>query len=149
MADNDLLADRLALADLVTEYALAVDQRRIDDVVALFTENGRLAIYTGSPGDGPPRQERLGHEAIAKAMRVLNAFDTTTHFVGQHTAVVDGDRAEGTTYCLAHHLRGEAPDRTVFIMSIRYLDRFVRTADGWRLQERVLAVDWEETRTLA
>jgi hypothetical protein len=148
VAPNDVLADRLAIADLVTDYARAVDRRRIDDVVAMFTENGRLAIFDGSSGDAPPRQERLGREAIAKAMRVLGAFDTTTHFVGQHTATIDGDRAEGETYCLAHHLRGAPPERTVMIMSIRYLDRFVRTAGGWRIEDRVLVVDWEETRTL-
>ena len=35
------------------------------------------------------------------------------------------------------------------LMSIRYLDQFARTPEGWRISERVLAVDWTETRRVA
>ena len=36
--------DRLALADLVHLYASAVDDRRFDDVVELFTETAELRL---------------------------------------------------------------------------------------------------------
>jgi len=38
------VADRLALADLVHLYAAAVDDRRFDDVVELFTETAELHL---------------------------------------------------------------------------------------------------------
>ena len=142
-------SDREALADLMAAYAHAVDRRQIDDIVALFTDTGRLAIYDGQPGSAPPRTERFGRPAIATAMAVLDRFDTTTHFLGQQQVSIEGDRAHGETYCLAHHLSGAPPDRTVMVMSIRYLDQFARTPEGWRISERVLAVDWTETRRVA
>lgn len=37
-------ADRLALADLVHLYASAVDDRRFDDVVELFTRTAELRL---------------------------------------------------------------------------------------------------------
>jgi hypothetical protein len=32
------------------------------------------------------------------------------------------------------------------VMSIRYLDRFVRTDAGWRFSQRRLLIDWTDTR---
>ena len=38
------VADRLALTDLVHRYAAAVDDRRFDDVVELFTSTAELVL---------------------------------------------------------------------------------------------------------
>ena len=38
------VADRLALTDLVHLYAAAVDDRRFDDVVELFTDTAELRL---------------------------------------------------------------------------------------------------------
>jgi len=147
--DQGLLADRLALADLAAAYARAADRRDPEGSAATFTEDGLLAIYHGQPGAEPPTMERRGREAIAKAMVGLNRYTETTHLVGQQLVQIEGDRATGETYCLAHHLSGEGSQRIIYIMSIRYLDVFARTAEGWRIAERRLAVDWTETRSVA
>jgi hypothetical protein len=34
----------------------------------------------------------------------LNRYETTTHFNGQSTVTIDGDRAMGASYAIAHHL---------------------------------------------
>ena len=34
----------------------------------------------------------------------LNQYAATMHFNGQSTIYLDGDRATGESYCLAHHL---------------------------------------------
>jgi hypothetical protein len=47
--------------------------------------------------------------------------------VSQSTVSLDGDRATGESYCLAHHLSAaEDGQRTMMIASIRYLDAHPR-----------------------
>jgi hypothetical protein len=59
---------------------------------------------------------------------------------------VDGHQATGETYCLAHHLSADA-GRTLIIATVRYLDEFVRGANGWLFAARTVLVDWTETRS--
>ena len=74
----------------------------------------------------------------------------TTHFNGQSTVVIDGDRAAGESYCLAHHLVvGEDGERTMMVAALRYLDEFVKQDGVWLFAERRLKVDWAETRPSA
>ena len=65
---------------------------------------------------------------------------------GQSTVTVDGDRATGETYCLAHHLWTEEGRRTLMVMSIRYHDTFVRQGGRWFFAERRLITDWVDRR---
>jgi SnoaL-like domain len=68
----------------------------------------------------------------------------------QSTLSLDGDRATGDGYCLAHHLSvGEDGRRTMMIASIRYLDELVKQDGQWLFAERRLMVDWTETRPSA
>ena len=57
----------------------------------------------------------------------LNRYEATTHFNGQSTIALDGDRATGESYCLAHHLFTEDGERKLMVASLRYLDTFVKT----------------------
>jgi hypothetical protein len=41
----------------------------------------------------------------------LNIYEPTTHFNGQSTVVLDGDRAMGESYCIAYHI-SSAPGGT-------------------------------------
>jgi hypothetical protein len=77
----------------------------------------------------------------------LNSYAATTHFNGQSTVWLDGDRATGESYCLAHHLSvGADGQRALMIASIRYLDELVKQDGRWLFAERRLMVDWTETR---
>jgi len=71
----------------------------------------------------------------------------TTHFNGQSTVTIDGDRATGESYTIAHHIYTEEDRRKIMIASLRYLDTFVKLDGGWYFAERNLIVDWTETRT--
>jgi len=74
-------------------------------------------------------------------------FTEDTRFNGQSTVVLDGDRATGESYCIAHHVSVAADgSRTLMIASIRYLDEFVKQDGDWLFAERRLMVDWTETR---
>ena len=81
--------------------------------------------------------------------RLLEQYDVTTHILGQQSLALAGDRATGETYCLAHHISVVDGRRTNMVMSIRYLDTFVRSGNRWFIEERLLAVDWVEHRPVS
>ena len=54
-----------------------------------------------------------------------------------------GDRARSCTYFLDYHIIATGPaTETVFTMGGFYQDRLTRTADGWRINERVELGVW-------
>jgi ketosteroid isomerase-like protein len=139
-------ADRLAIRELIDAYAHCADRRDAAGQKALFTEDTRFVVYMNGPGTGPT-QELEGREALTPVFDDLNRYQATTHFNGQSTIALDGDRATGESYCLAHHLSTEDGTRKLMVASLRYLDAFVKTAGTWRFAERELYVDWIETRS--
>ncbi|HEX3778620.1 MAG TPA: nuclear transport factor 2 family protein [Pseudonocardiaceae bacterium] len=140
-------ADRLALRELVDAYAHCADRRDAEGQQALFTEDTHFVVYM-DPTSAQPSQDLRGRESLAPVFDALNAYQATTHFNGQSTVVLDGDRATGVSYCLAHHVSNQDGARTLMIASIRYLDTFAKQGGAWYFAERVLMVDWTDTRPL-
>ena len=77
----------------------------------------------------------------------LNRYEVTTHFNGQSTVAIDGERATGESYTIAHHLFTEDGNRMIMVASLRYLDTFAKIDGSWYFAERKLLLDWSETRT--
>ena len=143
---SEQAADRLAIRELVDAYAHCADRRDAKGQMALFTEDARFLVYMDY-GSDEPTQELHGREALAPVFDNLNTYAVTMHFNGQSTVSLDGDRAAGESYCLAHHLStGQDGQRTMMIASIRYLDEFVKQDGRWLFAERRLMVSWTETR---
>ena len=139
-------ADRLAIRELVDAYAHCADRRDPKGQMALFTEATRFIVFMDAT-TAEPTQQLHGRESLAPVFDNLNTYAATMHFNGQSTVSLDGDRATGESYCLAHHLSvGEDGQRTMMIASIRYLDEFVKQDGEWLFAERRLMVNWTETR---
>ncbi|HEY2060117.1 MAG TPA: nuclear transport factor 2 family protein [Amycolatopsis sp.] len=146
MPDRTEAADRLAIRELVDAYAHCADRRDAQGQMALFTEDTDFVVYMDAKAV-EPTQELHGRDSLAPVFDNLNIYAATTHFNGQSTVTLDGDRATGESYCLAHHLTvAENGERTLMVASIRYLDTFVHEGGGWLFAERRLMVDWTETR---
>ena len=62
------------------------------------------------------------------------------------SVTIDGDRAIGESYTIAHHLFSEDGNRKIMIASLRYLDTFAKIDGSWYFAERKLLLDWSETR---
>ena len=138
--------DRLAIRELVDAYAHCADRRDAKGQMALFTDDTRFLVFMDATA-AQPTQELHGRESLAPVFDDLNQYAATMHFNGQSTIWLDGDRATGESYCLAHHLSaGEDGQRTMMIASIRYLDEFVKQDGQWLFAERRLVVNWTETR---
>jgi len=142
-------ADRLAIRELVDAYARCADRRDAKGQMALFIEDTRFIVFMDAFA-AEPTQELHGRESLAPVFDNLNTYAATMHFNGQSTIELDGDRAAGESYCLAHHLSvSEDGRRTMMIASIRYLDEFVKQDGQWFFAERRLMVNWTETRPSA
>ena len=139
-------ADRLAIRELLDAYAHCADRRDADGQKALFTEDTHFLVYMEGEGS-EPTQELNGREALSPVFDDLNRYERTTHFNGQSTVALDGDRATGESYCLAHHLYTEDGERKLMVASLRYLDTFAKSGGAWLFAERKLYVDWTETRS--
>ncbi|MGF7233617.1 MAG: nuclear transport factor 2 family protein [Frankia sp.] len=146
---SEQAADRLAIRELIDAYAHCADRRDAKGQMDLFTADTRFIVFMDATA-AEPSQHLHGRESLAPVFDNLNSYAATTHFNGQSTVTLDGDRATGESYCLAHHLSvGDDGQRTLMIASIRYLDDFVKQDGQWFFAERRLMVDWTETRPSA
>src|SRR5213593_3178829 len=140
-------ADRLALRELFDAYAHCADRRDAEGQKALFTDDTRFAVYMDGEGS-EPTYVLQGREALTPVFDDLNRYEVTTHFNGQSTVSIDGNRATGESYTIAHHVFTEDSDRKIMIASLRYLDTFAKLDERWFFAERKLILDWSETRSL-
>ena len=139
-------ADRLAIRTLVDAYAHCADRRDAAGQMALFTDDTHFVVHMDAR-DPVATQELHGRQSLAPVFDALNAYAATMHFNGQSTIDLDGDRATGESYCLAHHLTENTDgSRTLMVASIRYLDTFVKHDGNWLFAERRLMVNWTDTR---
>ena len=139
-------ADRLAIRELFDAYAHCADRRDAEGQKALFTEDTVFAVYMNGDGSDPSYVLH-GREALTAVFDELNRYEVTTHFNGQSTVMIDGERATGESYTIAHHLFTEDGNRKIMVASLRYLDTFAKIDGSWYFAERKLLLDWSETRT--
>ena len=130
--DAQMLADRLAVADVVVRYFELVDAKRWDDMHEVFTDD-TTARWTAD-------NVIEGRDGVVGAMRHMSgsAEIVTYHHVAAMTPVVDGDRAEVVARVRAMH-HGIGPREGKFYESLGIQPTsLVRTADGWRIKHH----DW-------
>src|SRR5262245_52622738 len=140
-------ADRIALRELFDAYAHCADRRDAEGQKALFTDCTVFAVYMDGE-DSEPTYVLNGREALTPVFEDLNRYEATTHFNGQSTITLDGDRAAGESYTIAHHVYSEDGKRKIMIASLRYLDTFAKIDGRWYFAERKLILDWSETRSM-
>jgi hypothetical protein len=138
-------ADRLAIRELVDAYAHCADRRDAEGQKSLFAEDTHFVVYMD--GQGSEATYALdGREALTPVFDDLNRYQATMHFNGQSTISLEGGRARGESYCIAHHLFTDQGQRKLMVAWLRYGDTFVKVDGAWLFAERNLYVDWTETR---
>ena len=140
-------ADRLALRELFDAYARCADTRDAEGQKALFTEDTRFAVYMDGPGTEPSYVIE-GREGLSPVFDGLNQYEATMHFNGQSTILLDGEKATGDSYTIAHHVFTEEGVRKMMVAWLRYLDSYVKIDGTWLFAGRELILKWSETRPL-
>jgi hypothetical protein len=140
-------ADRLAIRELFDAYAHCADTRDAEGQKALFTAETRFSVYMDGPGS-EPSYVLDGREALSPVFDDLNRYEVTMHFNGQSVVSLDGDRATGDSYTIAHHVFTEDGRRQMMVAWLRYLDVFTKIEKTWYIAERQIILQWSETRRL-
>jgi 3-phenylpropionate/cinnamic acid dioxygenase small subunit len=127
-----LADDQRAIAMLVADYAFALDDGDMDRLAACFTKDA-----TADYGAWGGLNEGV-EEIVATCSIGATALDATQHLLGPARIEVDGDSARSHCYLQALHVSGNS----TFTVFGTYRDVLIRTPDGWRIRQRVLAETW-------
>jgi 3-phenylpropionate/cinnamic acid dioxygenase small subunit len=125
------IEDRLAIGDLVTEYAWLLDHRRWHDVAGLCTDDAVLTIRG---------REIRGHSGLAEwaEHRAANKARRTQHQMTlMRLEPLSPDVVKGTAALVLHVAKTGGGGSYVDLVG-EYRDEYVRTAAGWRFRRRHL-----------
>jgi len=125
----DRLESRFAIAELVTDYAIACDEHDMAKLVDLFTDDAAF----DSPSGAMVARGRVAIEAMF--IELFKVRGPAFHWTHDHTvrfAEADMDRASGTV--LAH--AETSPSDIVSLAAMRYYDDYRREAGRWRIARR-------------
>lgn len=126
------LIDRLAIDDLLTRYATAVDNQDWDLYQSCFTDDAHID-YTSSGGISGSLED-----VVAWLAKVMPLFEMTQHLVTNRQVEVDGDRATARSYFFNPlGLADGKGEMTVFFDGGYYIDQLVRSDEGWKIAERI------------
>lgn len=139
MPDLQALADRLAIEDVLTRYAWALDSKQFDELDQVFTPDAHVD-YTSSGGEA-------GAYLDVKAWlaTVLPRFPAYQHLVTNKQITIDGDRATSRSEFYNPMVMAPRDGTTsIFFVGGEYHDQLVRTPNGWRINDRVEKSVWTD-----
>ncbi len=128
-------ADRLEIIELQSIYAWAIDQRQFDLLRQAFTADAVVRY--------PLVEPIVGVEALARYVEAFHApHDGTQHLIANPWVIADGDGAIFRSYVTSTMLMTGCPGGEIARGGGYYVDRVVRTDDGWRVADRTVENIW-------
>ena len=129
-------ADRLDIIELQSIYAWALDHRDPDLFARAFAED----VEVSYPG-GVMLQ---GRETFVRfVLSFHEAHDATHHFIANHWLSPQDDAVEMRSYVILSVLWAGTPGGDLFQGGAQYVDRVVRTGEGWRIASRIATNVWK------
>jgi len=126
------ISDRIEINDLLIRYTRAIDTRDWNLLDTCFQPDAHVD-YTSSGGT-----KGAYPEVRAWLDKALAPFTAMMHFVGNTTLELRGDEASSRTYVInPMGLPKKGGGHHVFTVCAHYVDKLVRTPDGWRIAERI------------
>lgn len=137
MTDNLDLADQLAIRDVISRYAWALDTGDVEAFVACFCSDGALVWDTFETPDRWQGQAALHH--FASFFRDLPSSAGRQHHVTNTLVTPSAEGAHAKSYVAVALRQGDGP-HLLNVMGY-YEDRFRRERGEWRIAERIIR-DW-------
>ncbi len=130
MLSLEEISDRLEIQQLLIDYSTAIDQKRFDDLDAVFTPDAYIDYRVAGGIDG------RFPEVKAWLKDVLPNFPAYYHMLGNVDVRISGDIATSRAICFNPMVMG-GDSGQIYFVGIWYVDEFIRTAQGWRMSKRV------------
>ena len=123
--------ERIALQDVMLNYAAAVDERNLERYRACFTDDVEVV--------GFGTQAYRGREAWESYVwNALQKYSASQHLLGPQLATIDGDEAQTRTDVQALHFLADADTRLTLWGT--YRTELVEQAAGWCMERHELLV---------
>ena len=140
MLSQQEISDRFEIQDLVFHYADLIDRKQIQRLRdEVFTEDVHVD-YSAMGGSVGGLDETID---FLESVLTNELLPNSQHLNANVQVTVDGDRASGQVMCfnpMGIAQPGGAPH--MMFLGLYYLDKYQRTADGWRIAERVEERSW-------
>ena len=130
MSNENNVADRIALQDVMLKYAAGVDERDFDLYASCFLENVEVLDFGEAPING-----RV--EWVEYVRGALDNYGPTQHMLGPQLASVNGDNAHCRTDVQALHYLKQ-PEGEILTLWATYETDMVRTDEGWKISKHRL-----------
>lgn len=133
------------LKELVDTFSILADKKDTDAQTFLFTEDAQVYNYD----EGKLTTILKGREEIGKAFRdYLALFETVYHINGQQTVNIDGDKADGISYCQVVLVRTKNGEKIALIRGVYYNDEYTNINGKWLISKRTSNFVWNDSRII-
>jgi hypothetical protein len=140
MLSHQELSDRFEIQDLCYRYAELIDSKDFDALrTEIFTADAHIdySVFGGSVGGLEDTIDFL-KQALTKEL-----FPVHQHLNANLQVTLQGDEASGRIMCFNPQEISLGEEKSqVFMLGLWYLDKYVRTQQGWRICERIEEKSW-------
>ena len=130
MSDIGTVTDRIAIQDVMSNYAAGVDERDLDRYRRCFADDVVIVGF----GDGTTEG---ADQWVTDVIGKLGAFGATQHMLGPVYAEVTGDHADVRTDVQALHYMANDPD-TMLTLWATYVTEMKRIDGAWKISRHEL-----------
>ncbi|TGD72553.1 nuclear transport factor 2 family protein [Mangrovimicrobium sediminis] len=127
------LADRAAIEECLSRYCRGVDRLDADMVRSAYWPD---VVDTHLDFQGN------AEEFIEWSFAAMGTMDQTQHFMCNTIINLDGDTADVESYFMGFHVVNGPDGKFDLLAGGRYVDRFEKRDDEWRIAERLVVTDW-------
>ena len=135
-------SERLAIEEVIDDYARQADLGDIHAQSLLFVEDARMLLFL----EGNDQAEVFhGRAQISPVFAALRRFEQRMNVNGQRSVrFLSHNRATCESYAIAHHAGQQEDGAGVLLTYVRFVDDLVKHAGVWRFRERQLHVLFRE-----
>jgi hypothetical protein len=132
MLSQQEISDRMEIQQILVDYASAIDQKNYEALDRVFTPDAYIDYRPMGGIDGRFPQIK------AWLKETLQWFPRYYHLVSNLSLEIKGDTASSRIVCF-NPMQMKLPDgkSQVMFFGLWYKDQWLRTAEGWRMCERI------------